>query len=288
VIPANPIHRFMHFLPADRKPVDPETINIIQRYYGMWLLSVFDEPNAIGLLEEAAARPHQSTIARLRDNNGLIVNGPFLQTASDAAILHYAFDAHTFAPFVIKFGAGVNVDFAIFRRLELTVDGSIESNIVPILFKVEDTGGKRGIVMPIYSASLHQVSSPAADSLSLLRGIQQIRRALGLLHNRGIFHNDVKPQNILLDKDGNWHLCDFGSCFCEGHRTEREVRYSPAYIPRDQAGGRCCPAFDRLLLVMTVATCLGLDFHRTRRELEDFVNAINNAPLRNALLELLI
>lgn len=186
-IPANPIDRLLFFLPSDYHPVDAETLNIIQRYYGVWLMSVFDEANAVGLLQEAASRPHKTTIGRLRDNNGLIVNGPFNQTASDAVILHYAFDANTFAPRVIKFGDKVNVDYEIFRRLELTEEDSVASNIVPILFAVEDSGGKRGIVMPIYTASLHQVSTPAAESLSLVRGVCQIRDALDVLHQRGIF-----------------------------------------------------------------------------------------------------
>jgi serine/threonine protein kinase len=38
----------------------------------------------------------------------------------------------------------------------------------------------------------------------------QILRALDCLHCLGIAHRDVKLENILLDKDGNAFLCDFG------------------------------------------------------------------------------
>jgi eukaryotic-like serine/threonine-protein kinase len=51
-----------------------------------------------------------------------------------------------------------------------------------------------------------------------LRIITQICEALIYCHEHGIYHRDIKPENIMLEKDGNVKIIDFGVALLEGAR----------------------------------------------------------------------
>jgi serine/threonine-protein kinase len=72
------------------------------------------------------------------------------------------------------------------------------------------------------------------------RGVElarQLCRALGAVHEQGLLHRDLKPQNVLLDGRGNVRLSDFGLAAVAG--AAEDVRSgTPAYQAPEQLAGK--------------------------------------------------
>ena len=62
--------------------------------------------------------------------------------------------------------------------------------------------------------------------------IQQIAETLGCVHVQGVFHRDIKPDNILLTDDLLVKITDFGICHVKGSSLTmpEQVLGSPAYM----------------------------------------------------------
>ena len=68
----------------------------------------------------------------------------------------------------------------------------------------------------------------------------QVADALHHAHELGVIHRDIKPSNILVDKNGQAHVADFGMAknIADETRTiEGHLLGSPAYMPPEQARG---------------------------------------------------
>ncbi len=73
----------------------------------------------------------------------------------------------------------------------------------------------------------------------MLHFTKQIARALGHAHQRGIIHRDIKPQNIMLLRDGTIKVADFGIAALENEIYENDGQAigSIHYIAPEQARG---------------------------------------------------
>ncbi|HEV2821088.1 MAG TPA: protein kinase, partial [Solirubrobacteraceae bacterium] len=68
----------------------------------------------------------------------------------------------------------------------------------------------------------------------------EIARALGVAHDRGIVHRDVKPQNVLIDEEGTAKVTDFGIARTleeEGLTADGRVLGTTDYVSPEQAVG---------------------------------------------------
>lgn len=82
---------------------------------------------------------------------------------------------------------------------------------------------------------------PPGEAIAVL---QSITDSLGYAHATGIFHRDVKPENILFRRNGDPVLTDFGIAKSDSHDTALTsvgvVVGTPRYISPEQAQGHGC------------------------------------------------
>ena len=89
--------------------------------------------------------------------------------------------------------------------------------------------------------ALMKLSGKPFDESVTVDVLRQMLIALDAIHQRSIWHMDIKPGNIMMDKTGKCTLIDFGS----SKQTEKEggattstaMSYTPGYAPPEQING---------------------------------------------------
>lgn len=91
---------------------------------------------------------------------------------------------------------------------------------------------------------------PAHEALAVVATLMaKVARAVHFAHQHGVIHRDLKPNNILIDPEGEPHLTDFGiaKLLEQDHGLTRtnDVLGTPAYMAPEQAAGKgISPAVD--------------------------------------------
>ena len=100
-------------------------------------------------------------------------------------------------------------------------------------------------------------------------------------HNPPIIHRDIKPDNLILDPDGNLHLIDFGAVReavlgpGAGTVAASTIIYTEGFAPPEQLAGTVLPSSD---LYAAGATAIGLLASRHPREMYDGAKGVFYLP----------
>lgn len=131
-----------------------------------------------------------------------------------------------------------------FRRRFLAESHAIamlsHPNIVAV-YDVSSCDGVEYIVMELIDGITLRQYLKKRGAISWKEAVhfaKQIAKALSHAHQRGIVHRDIKPQNIMLLRDGTIKVADFGIAALEDERQDsNEAIGSIHYIAPEQARG---------------------------------------------------
>lgn len=110
-------------------------------------------------------------------------------------------------------------------------------NLNPVLRRIE-LGAHPAVVMPFVPGRRLGAWLPAASRRDRLRAIDEILAGLGAFHARGTVHRDVKPDNVLVTRDGAPVLIDYDLAMrVDDVGDRRTTAGTVAYLSPEQARG---------------------------------------------------
>jgi len=91
------------------------------------------------------------------------------------------------------------------------------------------------------------------DERVVLRMAGDVAEGLAALNREGLVHSDIKPGNIVMDRDGNSKLVDFGLTGMSRYDSNHKLMGTPDYIaPELIRGGKDTPCSDMFSLGATL------------------------------------
>ncbi len=134
-------------------------------------------------------------------------------------------------------------DFIRRFEVEARVIARLEHpHIIPLYDYWRDADGAYLVMRYLRGGSLRTLTKDKPlDLEAASRILDQIAGALAAAHRHGVIHRDVKPDNILLDEEGNPYITDFGIAKDlendTGMTQADMVVGSPAYLSPEQVKG---------------------------------------------------
>ena len=128
-------------------------------------------------------------------------------------------------------------------RLEAEAAASLDHPCIVPIYEIGERDGQCYFSMKfVEGGQLDEVVKHTPMSIrQAVELVIKVARTVHYAHEHGILHRDIKPGNILLDKEGEPHLTDFGLArLVESESTVTrtvEVLGTPSYMAPEQAAG---------------------------------------------------
>ena len=149
--------------------------------------------------------------------------------------------------------------------METSIVGKIDHPGVPVLYDIQQTddGLYHYIMKYVEGQTLEDVIERLRNNDSEMQNmfkhlnraelILQILRTLASTHSKGIVHRDIKPENIMIGKNGEAYLMDWGIALdINENDGEGQLSGSPRYMSPEQAQSKAIDPRSDLFSIVAV------------------------------------
>ncbi|MBN1482080.1 tetratricopeptide repeat protein [candidate division KSB1 bacterium] len=162
-------------------------------------------------------------------------------------IVYKAQDTRLFRPVALKFlPSELTQDEEANQRFfhEAQTASQLDHQNISTIYEIDETADSRIFICMAYYAGETLKDKIADGPLSVADALNisiQIARGLAKAHEKGIIHRDIKPGNIIVQKDGTVKIIDFGLSKLinqQGLTKTNTTKGTAAYMSPEQALGK--------------------------------------------------